>query len=208
MKEIENTRRALAGDRAALDLIWRSHRRWIAAILLVHRPRGVELEDLLQDVAVKLVEKIGELREPAALRPWLRSVALNAAREAARREKLRSPRTETSGVQDGANFDLPDPTSDQVLVTEDARSDLELVMRELGSLPPEYAEPLMLRSLSGFSQRRIAELFGVPVTTVETRLARARRMLRERLSRRRAGTLPTGLSTILPESIPPQEESH
>ena len=133
---------------------------------------------------------------------------MNAAREAARREKLRSPRTETGGAHDGANFDLPDPTSDQVLITEEARSDLELVMRELVSLPSNYAEPLMLRSVSGFSQRRIADLIGVPVTTVETRLARARRMLRERLSRRRAGTLPTGLPTTLPESIPPQEESH
>lgn len=203
MKEIENTRRALAGDRAALDLIWRSHRRWLAAILLVHRPRGVELEDLLQDVAVQLVEKISELRDPGALRPWLRRIAVNAARGAARREKLRAPRAKIGSTDDGATLDLADPTSDQAMITEEARSDLQLVMRELESLPPDYAEPLMLRSLGGFSQRRVADILGVPVTTVETRLARARRMLRERMTRQRAGTL-----AIPNEPTPPQEESH
>lgn len=199
MKEIENTRRALAGDRAALDSIWRTHRRWLAAILLVHRPRGADLEDLLQEVAVTLVEKIGELRDPEALRPWLRAIAINVARAWARREKVRASGNGESAI-DAA--DVPDPAVMRAVISEEARSDLELVMGELRSLPEDYAEPLMLRSVSGFSQRRIAELLGVPVTTVETRLARARRMLRERLSRKRAGTLPAS-----DEPLPPQKES-
>ena len=49
------------------------------------------------------------------------------------------------------------------------------------ALPIEYREPLLL-SLRGLQQRVIAELMDVPVTTVETRLVRARRMLREALA--------------------------
>lgn len=53
-------------------------------------------------------------------------------------------------------------------------------MREqLSRIPPLYAEPLILQSMRGLSQRQIAELLDVPETTIETRLARARRMLRQ-----------------------------
>jgi len=71
---------AIAGDPAALRELWRSHRRWVAAIVLSHMPSELELEDLLQDVATVVVERIGEVREPERLRSWLRTVAVNVAR--------------------------------------------------------------------------------------------------------------------------------
>jgi DNA-directed RNA polymerase specialized sigma24 family protein len=64
--------------------VWREHRRWVAAILLAHKPRETDVDDLLQVVAVSVVRKIGELRDPGALKPWLRTVAINAARAAGR----------------------------------------------------------------------------------------------------------------------------
>jgi RNA polymerase sigma-70 factor (ECF subfamily) len=48
-------------------------------------------------------------------------------------------------------------------------------------LPPEYREPLLLRCLRGMSYRQIGEVLDLPVTTIETRLARARRMIRSEL---------------------------
>jgi RNA polymerase sigma-70 factor (ECF subfamily) len=75
----------------------------------------------------------------------------------------------------------------------EARETLALLSR----LPAHYAEPLMLQATQGLSQRQIAELLDVPETTVETRLARGRRMLRqilqelemgeERMARRAGG---------------------
>ena len=50
-------------------------------------------------------------------------------------------------------------------------------------LPSQYSEPLLLRAVRGLSQREIAETLQLPETTVETRLARARRMLRDELDR-------------------------
>ena len=54
-------------------------------------------------------------------------------------------------------------------------------MRQALSLPLAYREPLMLRCVRAMSYQQISDVLDLPVTTIETRLARARRMLREEL---------------------------
>ena len=49
------------------------------------------------------------------------------------------------------------------------------------SLPALYREPFVLRHVEGWSYRQIGEVMSMPVDTVETRLVRARRLLREAL---------------------------
>jgi DNA-directed RNA polymerase specialized sigma24 family protein len=57
------------------------------------------------------------------------------------------------------------------------------------SLPEEYSEPLLLRAVQGLSYRAIGQIMELPETTIETRIARARRMLREALERQQAASL-------------------
>ncbi|MCK4871230.1 MAG: sigma-70 family RNA polymerase sigma factor [Phycisphaerales bacterium] len=164
---------AQGGDPEALTLVWHEHRRWLAAVLTAHRPRGVEVADLLQEVAMTLVAKIGTLEDPEAIRPWLRRVAVNIARTAARRDR---PTLRLVG-QEGEAVEAPD-MGDQAERSELYRE----VLQHMAELPVDYREPLMLRAVKGMSYRCIADVLGVPITTVETRIARARRMLREQLS--------------------------
>lgn len=167
---------AIGGDAEALQRVWRTHRRWVAAVLLAHKPREAELEDLLQEVACTVVERIGEIRDPACFRSWLRSVSLNAARTAGRRATTR--RIFRSMRRSGAEVPgpSPEPAPDGDHHGE-ARRLLDIAQR----LHPDYSEPLMLRAVRGLSQKQIADTLGLPETTVETRLARARKMLREEL---------------------------
>lgn len=169
---------AVLGDQDAITALWRVHRRWIAAILLAYKPRDVELEDLLQEVAVKMVRDVHRLKDPGALRPWLRAVAINAARTAGRRRKVRSQVVSTG---DGRILDGPDEASipgEGDGSREEGRRLLEIAR----ALPAEYREPLMLRAIRGLSYRQIADALELPITTVETRLARARRMVREAMN--------------------------
>lgn len=167
--------RAGRGDADALRLLWRRNRPWVAAILLAHKPAAAELEDLLQEVALSLVEKIAGLRDPGAFRPWLRAVAINAARTRGRKVQTRAAwlqrATTTNPPPDADNND---PASETTLA-EEGRRLLELARQ----LPDGYAEPLLLRSVQGMSHRQIAAVMALPETTIETRIARARRMLRE-----------------------------
>ncbi len=186
MDPFSQAERAIDGDPDAVRALWESHRRWVAAIVLAHMPRDAELEDLLQEVAMRVVKQIHRVRDPAAVRPWLRSVAINVARTAGRRHmvRLRLVRTESSATEDAAGG----PDRPALATVEEGRRALAAAQR----LRPEYREPLILQCVRGMSYRQIAEALGVPVTTIETRLARARRMLREELEREGAALEGTG----------------
>jgi RNA polymerase sigma-70 factor (ECF subfamily) len=159
---------AIQGDRRAISALWHRHRRWVAAVLLAHKPAEADLEDLLQEVAMRLVSKVDTLREESNLRAWLRAVAVNVARSAARRRPMAPADLEDSAA---ASVDAPDFEQD-----ERTRS----LMQRLNALPALYREPLMLRAVQG------------------TRIARARRMLldscRELLSGDRHGEQPEASS--------------
>ena len=167
-------------DHGALGDCWKRYRRWVAAILLAHMPRGADLEDLLQEVAVAFVEGVGSLRDPSKVQPWLRTVALNVARGAGRREQRR--RRHQRPLEDAA-AQLVDPRPEADRQREERRAAVDRVLELAQQLPAEYREPLLLRCVRGLSQRQIAAVLGVSETAVESRLVRARRRLREAMSR-------------------------
>jgi RNA polymerase sigma-70 factor (ECF subfamily) len=171
-------RRARAGEAAALDGLWRAHRRWLAVVVLAHMPAEAELEDLLQEVAVKVVQSVGEVEDPAKLKPWLRSVAANTARSAGRKASLRR---RILRRLDPTHHQVADRAAERRAEALEARWAAERALAAARSLDAAYREPLLLRVLQGMSQKEIAQSLQLPETTVETRLARARRMLRERL---------------------------
>lgn len=159
---------AVNGDRAAMHALWHQHRRWIAAVLLSHKSREDQLDDLLQEVAMALVRRIETLREAGNVRAWLRTVAINAARASARARRSRPQPNSLAAEPPGAL-----PARDHSLDEEAQR-----VMELAAELPEAYREPLLLRAVHGVRGRHIAEMLGLTEATVETRIARARRMLR------------------------------
>lgn len=176
--------RAVRGDRAAVARLWEEHRAWLATVLLGNLPGGVDPEDLMQDVAVALVREIHRVQQPGAFRAWLRVIALNTARSAARRQAPRRTR----------ELDCDDPavcaqSAARERRADEARERLDGVLRIVAGFDPVYREPLLLKTVHGFSQKRIAETLGLPETAIESRLSRARRMLRQELSTRDAASV-------------------
>jgi len=164
------------GDSADLGRVWCAHRRWVAAVLLAHSSDITDLEDLLQDVAMTFVSQSREIRNPQALRPWLRTVAINTARSAGRR--IHGRKRAGTHLEDGAST----PALADSRFTEEVRETLRHVLTAVRKLPVKYGEPLLLKAVDGMSQIEIAGTLGLSEAAVETRLARARRMLRERLA--------------------------
>lgn len=163
---------AIAGDREAISAIWNLHRRWVAAVIVAYKSREDDLEDLLQEVAMSLVSKISTVRDPGHVRAWLRTVAINAARASARTRQSR-PQLRLVGTPEQEKVE---PAIDESIVRdEESRRILSLV----ANLPDDYREPLMLRALHSMRSKQIAAVLELPEATIDTRISRARRMLRE-----------------------------
>jgi RNA polymerase sigma-70 factor (ECF subfamily) len=171
------------GEGYTARTLWDTHRRWVAAILLAHKPAWADVEDLLQDVALAVTRTVKDLREPGSVKPWLRTIAINAALAAARGGKkfarTRALEVEHEGVRTArTGQSAGERLREQALERDRAERGREL-MELLTRLPEGYREPLLLKSVQGMSTREIGVVMGLPESTVETRIARARRMLRE-----------------------------
>ncbi len=171
---------ALQGDRRAIEALWQLHRRWVAAVLLTYKPRSEDLEDLLQEVAMTLLTKINTVREAGNIRAWLRTVAINIARAAGRTERSR-PVQRLEREQGEA---LPvSPTAADALspIGFDVNDEARRVMHLCETMPEGYREPLLMKAVHGMRTRQISEILDLPEATVDTRISRARRMLREQI---------------------------
>lgn len=179
--EVSLVAAASRGDGEALRRLWEDNRRWVAAVILAHKPRWADADDLLQDVAATIVRKIGQVREEAAFRPWLRTVAINAARAAARGQH-HEPISFSAAVRGAASDVEPAVAARREPGAggePDRREEGRRLLDLAAQLPEGYREPLLLRCLHDMSYRQIGLLVGLPETTIETRIARGRRMLRE-----------------------------
>lgn len=181
-------RAAMGGDQSALSAVWRSHRRWVAAILLAHKPRETDLEDLLQMVAMQVCRKMNEVREPKSFQPWLRTVAVNVARGEGRKVTRRKRgMLRLVGAQHA-----DDQHQNEQPCSEAAERVLEAVLQ----LPEIYREPVLMRCLKNMSYKQISVVLELPETTIETRIARGRRMLREITQLNEQRNAPTSGATV------------
>ncbi len=166
---------AIGGDHDALSAVWREHRRWVAAILIAHKPRETDLEDLLQVVAMQVCRKMSEVRDPNLFRPWLRTVAINAARGEGRKVNTRK-----RGMLRFVGFEHPNRRGvSDATHANGCSDDAKRVLAAALQLPESYREPVLMRCLKNMSYKQISAVLELPETTVETRIARGRRMLRE-----------------------------
>lgn len=170
---------AQSGDRHALERLWERHRRWVAAVLLLHKPKDAEVDDLLQEVAATLVSKVDTLRDPETFPGWLRSVAMNAARMAARGTRRRVAAVDRFTRGEAVDRTNERLTKDVAHRSHAARAAADQLRTRLAALPAGYAEPLLLRLVHDLSYSQIAHIMDLPETTIENRIVRGRRMLRD-----------------------------
>ena len=168
---------AIAGDREALNLLWQQTRRWVAVILLAHKPHEADVEDLLQVVAMQVCRKISEVRDPKAFKSWLRTVAINTAREEGRKTTRR--RNSILRLVGMEKADQRSVLQADELISQGDES--RRIYQAAMSLPVGYREPVLLRCMRSMSYQQIGEVLDLPMTTIETRIARGRRMLKELL---------------------------
>lgn len=163
------------GDHYAFRELLRRHDRWVRGVVYGVLGSNDLIDDVVQQVWTTVWEKIADLRDTSRWRVWLYRLARNAAVDAGRNVTKHRERTCALPAQ-MVDADGTDPQK-----RYGVREKREAVQAAIESLPALYREPLTLRHLEGWSYREIADVLGAPVDTIETRLVRARRMLRKAL---------------------------
>ena len=169
--------RARKGDGAAFAEIVSRHGGTIYSVCYRLAGEPAAAEDLAQEAFLRLYRTLDKFRPDAELRPWLYRLTANVCLDALRRrEAATTPLDVLAEAGAEPSVERPDEQPEVALLRREERLD---VQRALLQLPADYRAALVLRYLEDLSYREIADALGVPVSTVETRIFRAKRMLAE-----------------------------
>ena len=132
-------------------------------------------EDVVQDAVLRAYRAFDSLRGEA--KPWLLAIVRNCHRTAVQQRGRRAhvPLTEDGPETSTIAADVEDPEA--AAISSDSARKLDAV---IATMPLEFRETLVLREVEDLSYREIADVTGVPIGTVMSRLARARTLLREK----------------------------
>ena len=173
-------RLAAAGDDRAFGVLVQRHKE--ALYRLLRRYTG-DREEAYEAVHEAFIAAWSALRRYDYNRPfgaWLRTIAINKARDRGRRMVVRRLFFGSRVLDDTEALAAADPrpAADQTLIDEQVSERLGAM---IGQLPPRLKEALLLTAFEGLSQQEAAAILGISVKAVETRAYRARKLLAERL---------------------------
>lgn len=147
---------------------------------------AAEASDAVQDIFLKIFRNIGGFKGEAALKTWIFKIAfseiLNRLRWWKRRHRYATLSLDESpnGNAPGAGVADAGPTPEEVLQAKEREDAIQQALRRLSH---EHRSIIVLRDIEGFSYSDIADVLGISMGTVKSRLARARADLKKSLMR-------------------------
>jgi RNA polymerase sigma-70 factor, ECF subfamily len=146
-----------------------------------------EARDLVQETFAKALKGLGSFQPGTNFRAWIFRILRNTFLTS--RTGLERRNTEQEAEQ---GFDDMPAGYDTPEVSLIRRADIELVQQEISRLSPGFREVLVLADVEEMKYQEIADALDVPIGTVMSRLARARRQLRQQIAQRLEGSRTIG----------------
>jgi len=165
-----------SGDRSAFDALYREYYPRVYGYCFRLLRESGEVDDLVQSIFERALQSMETIRNPDAFYAWLFTIARNEVYGLLRARKTK-PRT------------VPLEVSDEMWEEESMHENYikketsDIVIGLIHKLKPEYREVLVLRQYEQLSYAEIAEITGDTVSSVESRLFKARRALAKALTR-------------------------
>ena len=135
-----------------------------------------DAQDVAQEASLRAFRFFGTFRGENA-RAWLLTIVRNTFYTWLRKNR---PTEKTIEINE-ETLDIED-SSTKAEAANPQFADVDAVRRAIADLPVEFREIVILREMEGFSYKEIADLAEVPIGTVMSRLARARKLLHKRLA--------------------------
>ena len=161
-------------DEAAFAMLVRRHGRLVQSVCRQILRHEQDTEDAFQATFLVFAARAASIRKAASVASWLYGAAYRTAMNAKRSRTRRGVEQSTAG---GCSQEQP--------VTEAALRELQAMLaHEVSELPEAFRAPFVLCCLEGKSKAETARDLGLKKGTVSSRVARARKLLQERLGRR------------------------
>ena len=161
---------ARQGDKGALQALLNRNWGWLKGLVYSALAGKQDVDDVMQEVCVRVITKIHTVREPERFRAWLAILARRAAIQHYRRS-----RPEVVASKEPIHVD--DPSADL-----ERRELCGRVLTAVRGLPPKYREVFILAHSGELTYTQMAEALDIPITTMQIRLVRARQMVRNRVA--------------------------
>jgi RNA polymerase sigma-70 factor (ECF subfamily) len=168
---------ACRGDKEALQGLLRLNWGWLKALVYSVLGRAQDLDDVMQDVCLRVITRIHTLREPQRFRGWL---AVLARREALKYCQRRKPKV--LPFSDSSLLGQPDSYADDPAEDIERKELCGRVLEAVTKLPESYREVFILAHTGELTYAQMAEVLDVPITTMQIRLTRARQMIRNQIA--------------------------
>jgi RNA polymerase sigma-70 factor (ECF subfamily) len=179
--------RCLSGDDTAYDQIVQRYGDMVFNLAYRFLGRRDEAVDLSQEVFLQVYRKLASFRRDASLRTWIYRIVINRAKNRQRWWKRRFAEMTAVSLDDceeHLNWELAAPVKGNGASPHKAllRKEIGHLLRQaIDRLPFDQRSILLLKEIEGLSYDEIAQTLELPLGTVKSRLARARRSLRGRL---------------------------
>lgn len=168
-QELEWAHRAATGDRAAMEHLLTALYDQVHALCRRVVGNDADADDATQNAMISVARSIHRFDGRSAVRTWVYRIATNAALDELRRRSRRPTPGEPVDHLDATTSDAPDLASSVI-----DRLDLDAAMARVA---PDFRVAVVLRDVLGLEYAEIAEVQGLPIGTVRSRIARGRRQL-------------------------------
>ncbi|ANQ40031.1 RNA polymerase subunit sigma-24 [Gluconobacter oxydans] len=167
----ELTALALAGQQTAFGELVRRHQGWVFRLVRSHIGDSEEAVDVTQASFIAAVGALRRYDGERLFRAWLSRIAINKCKDWRRRRNVRRLFAFALPMDEAYSVSEKTPDAERVL---GANQDLARTMSAIAELPGTLKEPLILRTIEGYSEAETAQILGISQKAVEMRLYRAR----------------------------------
>ena len=169
--------RALRGDNAAADRLFRRHAASVLGLVTRLVGRSHDAEDIVQDALAAAMEQLSDLRDRAAFGPWLRTIAVRQTHRYFRKRKL----LRAFGLDRGAD-DVTLASLVAAGASPEVRAQLQRLDGVLAALPPEHRIAWCLRYVEGEALDEVAAACGCSLATAKRWIAAAHERVQEKIA--------------------------
>lgn len=169
------------GDNTAYDEIVRRYKDRLTNFIYRYVGNYDDCDDIVQDTFIKVYVSKHLYKEIAKFSTWIYTIAINLAKtKLVKKQKYKIFSLSSQSEDDEKDFDVPD---DAFLPDVDANAKFqnEQIQKALNSIPENYRKLVILRDIEDFSYEEIADMTGLPMGTVKSRINRGREKLQKLL---------------------------